>query len=109
MPIHCRAHAHVPGGASARKLLPNPCSPVRQLLCGRGRAAVGQTVRAVSSDQVCRLARPASLPTRAMAATSSFGELGLSILGVGSEYPPYGLKPDEVQKLGEKYYPESPA
>lgn len=44
-----------------------------------------------------------------MAATGSFEELGISILGVGSEYPPYGLKPDEVQKLGEKYYPESPA
>ncbi|KAI1880847.1 hypothetical protein JX265_001087 [Neoarthrinium moseri] len=44
-----------------------------------------------------------------MASTNSFGELGLSILGVASQYPPYGLKPNEVDALAEKYYPDSPA
>ncbi|ORY61447.1 chalcone and stilbene synthase domain-containing protein [Pseudomassariella vexata] len=44
-----------------------------------------------------------------MAATDTFGELGLSIIGVGAHYPPYGLKPVEVEKLGAKHYPESPA
>lgn len=44
-----------------------------------------------------------------MATTNSFGELGLSIVGVGSHYPPYSLKPNEVQTLAEKYYPESEA
>ncbi|KAI0129668.1 chalcone and stilbene synthase domain-containing protein [Xylariales sp. AK1849] len=42
-----------------------------------------------------------------MATTNSFGELGLSVIGVASQYPPYGLKPNEVEILAEKYYPES--
>ena len=44
-----------------------------------------------------------------MAATNTFGELGLSIIGLGAEYPPYSLKPEELEKLGTKYYPESAA
>lgn len=44
-----------------------------------------------------------------MASTDSFGELGLFIIGVGTQYPPYLLKPDEVQKLAEKYHPDTPA
>ncbi|EJT81200.1 chalcone synthase C [Gaeumannomyces tritici R3-111a-1] len=40
---------------------------------------------------------------------SSFRELGLSILGVGSQYPPYSLKPDAVETLGKRFYPDSPA
>ncbi|KAK8111401.1 thiolase-like protein [Apiospora kogelbergensis] len=40
---------------------------------------------------------------------NSFGELGLAITGIGSKYPPYGLKPEEVQKLADGYYPDSAA
>ncbi|KAK8046598.1 stilbene synthase 2 [Apiospora saccharicola] len=40
---------------------------------------------------------------------NSFGELGLSITGIGSQYPQYGLKPEEVQKLADRYYPDSAA
>ncbi|KAI0386391.1 putative type III polyketide synthase [Hypomontagnella monticulosa] len=44
-----------------------------------------------------------------MAASDTFGELGLSIIGLGAQYPPYLLKPDEVNKIATKYYPDSPA
>ncbi|KAI1772324.1 thiolase-like protein [Hypoxylon cercidicola] len=44
-----------------------------------------------------------------MASPNTFGELGLSIIGLGAQYPPYSLKPDEVDKLAAKYHPESPA
>lgn len=40
---------------------------------------------------------------------SSFQGLELSILGVGSQYPPYALKPDAVEALGKRFYPDSPA
>lgn len=44
-----------------------------------------------------------------MAPPNSFGQLGLSILGVGSQYPPYGLKPDAIDTLAKRYHPESPS
>lgn len=44
-----------------------------------------------------------------MTAPNSFGELGLSIIGLGTQYPPYSLKPDAVSILGKKFYPESPS
>ncbi|KAI1380197.1 thiolase-like protein [Hypoxylon crocopeplum] len=44
-----------------------------------------------------------------MASPNTFGELGLSIIGLGAQYPPNSLKPDEVHKLATKYYPDSPA
>ncbi|KAI1100324.1 thiolase-like protein [Jackrogersella minutella] len=44
-----------------------------------------------------------------MASPNTFGELGLSIIGLGAQYPPYLLKPDEVNKLASKYYPDSSA
>ncbi|KAI1662012.1 putative type III polyketide synthase [Daldinia decipiens] len=44
-----------------------------------------------------------------MASSNTFGELGLSIIGLGARYPPYSLKPDEVDKIATKYYPDSPA
>lgn len=44
-----------------------------------------------------------------MATPNMFGEIDLSIIGLGAQYPPYSLKPDELEKLGKKYYPESPA
>ncbi|KAI0907097.1 thiolase-like protein [Ustulina deusta] len=44
-----------------------------------------------------------------MTADNVFGELGLSIIGLGAQYPPNKLKPDEVAKLAAKFHPESPA
>ncbi|OTA92753.1 hypothetical protein M434DRAFT_21730 [Hypoxylon sp. CO27-5] len=44
-----------------------------------------------------------------MASPNTFGELGLSIVGLGAQYPPNSLKPDELHKLATKYYPDSPA
>jgi type III polyketide synthase len=44
-----------------------------------------------------------------MAAPTELGELGLSILGLGTQYPPYSLKPDLLEQLAKKYYPDSPA
>ncbi|KAI1397437.1 thiolase-like protein [Hypoxylon fuscum] len=44
-----------------------------------------------------------------MASSNTFGELGLSIIGLGAQYPPNSLKPDEVNKLATKYYPDSSA
>lgn len=44
-----------------------------------------------------------------MASPNTFGQLGLSILGVGSQYPPYGLKPDAIDTLAKRYHPESPS
>jgi fungal type III polyketide synthase len=44
-----------------------------------------------------------------MATANSFGELGLSVVGVASQYPPYALQPKEVQILAERFYPDSPA
>ncbi|KAF2972640.1 hypothetical protein GQX73_g910 [Xylaria multiplex] len=44
-----------------------------------------------------------------MAANNTFGELGLSIIGLGAQYPPNKLKPDELAKLAAKFHPRSPA
>ncbi|KAI0004368.1 thiolase-like protein [Xylariaceae sp. FL0662B] len=44
-----------------------------------------------------------------MASPNAFGELGLSIVGLGAQYPPNALRPDEVTKLATKYYPDSPS
>ncbi|KKY35680.1 putative chalcone and stilbene synthase domain-containing protein [Diaporthe ampelina] len=44
-----------------------------------------------------------------MASRNSFGQLGLSILGVSSQYPPYGLKPDAIDILAKRYHAESPS
>lgn len=44
-----------------------------------------------------------------MASPNSFGQLGLSILGVASQYPPYGLKPDAIDTLATRFYPDSPS
>ncbi|KAK4158337.1 peroxisomal biogenesis factor 11-domain-containing protein [Chaetomidium leptoderma] len=42
-------------------------------------------------------------------ASSEFEELGLSILGLGTQYPPHALKPDSLEVLSKRFYPESPA
>ncbi|VUC34297.1 unnamed protein product [Clonostachys rosea] len=44
-----------------------------------------------------------------MSGGSSFGELGLSILGIGTQYPPHSLKPDALNILSERYYSQSDA
>ncbi|KAI1760250.1 thiolase-like protein [Hypoxylon sp. FL1150] len=44
-----------------------------------------------------------------MASPNTFGELGLSVVGLGAQYPPNLLKPNEVNKLAAKFHPDSPA
>ncbi|KAI1160669.1 thiolase-like protein [Nemania serpens] len=44
-----------------------------------------------------------------MAANTPFGELDLSIIGLGVQYPPNELRPDELAKLAAKFHPETPA
>lgn len=39
----------------------------------------------------------------------AFRDLSLNILGLGTQYPPYGLQPSAVETLARKYYPDSPA
>ncbi|KAK3899352.1 thiolase-like protein [Staphylotrichum tortipilum] len=44
-----------------------------------------------------------------MAAPAEFEELGLDILGLGVQYPPYDLKPSSLEVLSKRFHPESPA
>ncbi|KAI1278307.1 thiolase-like protein [Xylaria sp. FL0933] len=44
-----------------------------------------------------------------MTTDNMFGELGLSIIGLGAQYPPNKLKADELAKLAARFHPESPA
>lgn len=44
-----------------------------------------------------------------MATQNEFEDLGLSILGLGAQYPPYDLKPESLEILSKRFYPESPA
>ncbi|KAH6982050.1 thiolase-like protein [Ilyonectria sp. MPI-CAGE-AT-0026] len=44
-----------------------------------------------------------------MAAPSTFGELGLSIIGLGAQYPPYSLDASSVNTLSKRFYPDTPA
>ncbi|KAI1814236.1 chalcone and stilbene synthase [Poronia punctata] len=44
-----------------------------------------------------------------MASSNSFGELGLSIIGLGTQYPPNSLEAGELAKLATKFHPASPA
>ncbi|KAI1322865.1 thiolase-like protein [Xylariaceae sp. FL0255] len=44
-----------------------------------------------------------------MATDNSIRELGLSITGIGAEYPPNKLTSDELAKLAARFYPSSPA
>ncbi|KAL2162211.1 hypothetical protein VTH06DRAFT_7124 [Thermothelomyces fergusii] len=37
------------------------------------------------------------------------GNLGLTILGLGTQYPPFDLKPSSLEVLSKRFYPESPA
>lgn len=42
-----------------------------------------------------------------MSAPDTFGELGLSILGMGTQYPPHKLEASALDILSKRYYPES--
>ncbi|KAH6842811.1 thiolase-like protein [Chaetomium sp. MPI-CAGE-AT-0009] len=44
-----------------------------------------------------------------MTAQNEFGDLGLSVLGIGTQYPPHNLKPESLEILSKRFYPESPA
>ncbi|KAH6617031.1 thiolase-like protein [Chaetomium tenue] len=44
-----------------------------------------------------------------MATQNKFEDLGLSILGLGAQYPPHNLKPESLEILSKRFYPESPA
>ncbi|CZS96651.1 related to stilbene synthase 2 [Rhynchosporium graminicola] len=42
-------------------------------------------------------------------ANDQFGELNLSVTGLGVEYPPYQLHPEDLDTLCKRHYPETPA
>ncbi|KAM0277745.1 hypothetical protein ACHAQH_005606 [Verticillium albo-atrum] len=44
-----------------------------------------------------------------MASPNIFGELGLSIIGVGTQYPPHALESNCLDVLAGRFYPDSPA
>lgn len=44
-----------------------------------------------------------------MATRDTFGDMGLSIIGISSEYPPHSLKSNALDILSKRFYPESPA
>ncbi|CAK7264020.1 hypothetical protein SEPCBS57363_000859 [Sporothrix epigloea] len=44
-----------------------------------------------------------------MTATNTFSDLGLSILGVGRQYPPYSLTSESLKTISKRFYPDSPA
>lgn len=41
--------------------------------------------------------------------SNTFGQLGLSITGLGTQYPPYNLKPDAIDTLAKRYHVDSPS
>ncbi|ROW08360.1 hypothetical protein VMCG_03050 [Cytospora schulzeri] len=41
--------------------------------------------------------------------SNTFGQLGLSITGLGTQYPPYDLKPDAISTLAKRYHADSPS
>lgn len=44
-----------------------------------------------------------------MAASAEFEDVELSILGLGTQYPPHALKPNSLDVLSKRFYPDSPA
>lgn len=44
-----------------------------------------------------------------METQNRFSGLGLSITGIGRQYPPYSLGSDSLETLSKRFYPESPA
>jgi len=37
------------------------------------------------------------------------GDLGLSIVGLGTQYPPFSTPPSALETLAKRFYPDSPA
>lgn len=48
-------------------------------------------------------------PTEEFTDKKGFNELGLSIVGLGVEYPPFLLEPSALDTLVKRHYPDSPA
>jgi type III polyketide synthase len=42
-------------------------------------------------------------------AFGKFGNLNLSVIGLGVEYPPFKLAPNDLNTLVARHYPDSPA
>ena len=42
-----------------------------------------------------------------MASQTPFGEMNLSIIGLGTQYPAHEIKHSALRILSEKFYPES--
>jgi fungal type III polyketide synthase len=42
-------------------------------------------------------------------AFGTFGDLDLSVIGIGVEYPPFKLGPEALDTLCKRHYPETPA
>ena len=42
-----------------------------------------------------------------MTAPSPFGELNLSIIGLGTQYPPHDLRANALSTISNKFYPQS--
>jgi hypothetical protein len=62
------------------------------------------------SKEACQILKMSStVPVANDAAEKSFGDLNLSIIGLGTEYPPYPLVPADLDTLCKRFYPESPA
>ena len=40
---------------------------------------------------------------------NTFGNLGLSIIGLGTQYPDHELKPEALDRLAKRHYPDTPA
>lgn len=38
-----------------------------------------------------------------------FGDLNLAVTGLGVEYPPFKLQPEDLNTLCARHYPDSPA
>lgn len=46
---------------------------------------------------------------RTMAEPAAPGELGLSIIGLGTQYPPHNITSKGLETISKKFYPDSPA
>lgn len=44
-----------------------------------------------------------------MAEPAAPGELGLSIIGLGTQYPPHNITSQGLETISKKFYPDSPA
>jgi len=56
------------------------------------------------SETIDNMAASANIPN---GNSNEFGELNLSITGLGVEYPPFLLEPSDLDTLCARHYPES--